>query len=123
MAHHVVDGRANAFGIALKVEVCRDSAVLNGVVVNPAVNLLGGDSCVDVFGNIVEYANIYCGRALNALDVLRSFEQVAGEWLGALVVETLQFLVKCLMALLVFLAAAAPAGIVASWYWSIVIHG
>ncbi len=97
--------------------------MLYGVVVNPAINFFGGNACVDVLGNIVEYANIYCGRALNALDILRCFEQMTREWLGALVVETLQFLVKCLMALLVFLAAAAPAGIVASWYRSIVIHG
>ena len=114
MADDFVDGRAHAVGIPLEVEVGRRATVLDGVVVDPLVDLGGVDACLDVLGHVIEHADVDGGRLLDALDVGGGLQKRAMGHLFALLVELLQTLVQVEVALLVFLPAAAPALVVAA---------
>mgnify|MGYP000588368552 CR=1 FL=1 len=120
---HVVDRGANALGVALIVEVGRRAAVLDGVVVDHLVDLVGGHARGDVLAYVIEHAHVDGGRALDALDVGGRLVERAGQNLPALFPQALKALIKGAMAFLIFFAAAAPASVVAAGYGSFVIHG
>ena len=123
MAYHVIDGGAHALGVALIVEVGGNAAALHGVVVDPLVHLGGGHAGGNVGGHVVQHADVDGRRALDALDVGRRLEEAADGHLEALVVEAVKALVNLGVALLVLLAASAPAGVVAAGDGQVVIHG
>ena len=123
VADNVVDRGAHALGIALVVEVGRRAAVLDGVVVDHLVDLVGGHARGDVLADVVEHANVDGGRALDALDVSRRLVERAGQNLPALLPQALEALVEGAVTFLIFLAAAAPAGVVAAGHRSLVKHG
>ena len=123
VADNVVDARADALGVALVVEVGGDAAVVDGVVVDPLVDLGGGHAGADILGDVVEHADVDGRGALDALDVLGGLEQAAGHDLLAGGGQAVEVLVHAGVALLVLLAGAAPAGVVAAGHVIIVIHG
>ena len=122
VADHFVDGRADAFRIALVIKVCRDASMLDGVIINPFVDLLGANACADPLGHEVQYADVDGSAFLDALDLLRRFQQAALGNLEALLIEALQALVEIEMALLVFAPAAAPAFVVTTGAFQIIVH-
>lgn len=123
VADHVVDRGAHALGIALVVEVGRRATVLDGVVVDHLVDLIGGHARGDVLAYVVEHAHVDGGGALDALDIGGRLVERAGQNLPALFPQAFEALIKDAMAFLVFLAAAAPASVVAAGHGSFVIHG
>ena len=122
MADDLVDGRANAFRVTLVIKVGRDAAVLDGVIVDPLVDLLGGDARSDALRHEIQHADVDGGASLDALDLLRRFQQAALGNLEALLIEALQTLVEIEMALLVFAPAAAPAFVVTAGAFQIIVH-
>ena len=123
MTDHVVDRGAYALGVALVVEVGRRATVLDGVVVDHLVNLVGGHARGDVLAYVVEHAYVNGGRALDALDIGGRLVERAGQDLPALFPQALEALVEGAMTFFIFFAAAAPASVVAARYGSIVKHG
>ena len=123
VADHVIDRGAHALGVALVVEVGRRATVLDGVVVDHLVDLVGGHARGDVLAYVVEHAHVDGGGALDALDVGGRLVERAGQDLPALFPQALEALIKSAMAFLIFFAAAAPASIVAAGYGSVVKHG
>ena len=123
VADHVVDRGAHALGIALVVEVGRRATVLDGVVVDHLVDLVGGHACGDMLAHIIEHAHVDGGRALDALDIGGRLVERAGQNLPALFPQALEALIEGAMTFLIFFAAAAPAGVVAAGHGSIVKHG
>ena len=123
MADDVVDRGAHALWVALVVEVGRCATVLDGVVVDHLVDLVGGHARGDVLAYVVEHAHIDGGRAFDALDVGGRLVERAGQNLPALFPQALKALIKGAMAFLIFFAAAAPASVVAARHGSFVIHG
>ena len=123
MADHIIDRCAHAFGVALVVEVGRRAAVLDGVVVDHLVDLVGGHARGDVFAYVIEHAHVDSGRALDALDIGGCLVERAGQDLPALFPQALKALIKGAMAFLIFFAAAAPASVVAAGHRSVVKHG
>ena len=123
MADDVVDRGAHALGIALVVEVGRRAAVLDGVIVDHLVDLVGGHARGDVLAYVIEHAHVDGGRAFDALDIGGRLVERAGQNLPALFPQALEALIEGAMAFLVFLAAAAPASVVAARHGSFVIHG
>ena len=120
---HVVDRGAHALGVALVVEVGRRATVLDGVVVDHLVDLVGGHARGDVLAYVVEHAHVDGGGALDALDVGGRLVERAGQNLPALLPQALEALVEGAVTFLIFFAAAAPASVVAAGYGSFVIHG
>ena len=120
---HVVDRGAYALGVALVVEVGRRAAVLDGVVVDHLVDLVGGHARGDVLAYVIEHAHVDGGRALDALDIGGRLVERAGQNLPALFPQALEALIKGAMAFLIFFAAAAPASVVAAGHGSFVKHG
>ena len=96
--------------------------MLDGVIVDPLVDLLGGDARADALGHKVQHADVDGSAFLDALDLLRRFQQAALGNLEALLIEALQALVEIEMALLVFAPAAAPAFVVATGAFQIIVH-
>ena len=123
MADDVVDRGAHALGIALVVEVGRRTAVLDGVVVDHLVDLVGGHACGDVLAHIIEHAHVDGGRAFDALDIGGRLVERAGQNLPALFPQALEALIKGTVAFFIFFAAATPASVVAARHGSFVIHG
>ena len=123
VADDVVDRGAHALGIALVVEVGRRATVLDGVVVDHLVDLVGGHARGDVFAYVIEHAHVDSGRALDALDIGGRLVERTGQNLPALLPQALEALVEGAVTFLIFFAAAAPAGVVAAGYGSFVIHG
>ena len=123
MADDVVDGGADAVGVTLVVEVRGDAAVLDGVVVDPLVDLGGGHARGDTLADHVEHADVDCRGALDALDVRGGLEQAAGHNLLALGRQAVEPLVERGVAFLVLLSGAAPAEVVAAGHDIVVIHG
>ena len=123
VADHVVDRGAHALGIALVVEVGRRATVLDGVVVDHLVDLVGGHARGDVLAHVVEHAYVDGGRTLDALDIGGRLVERAGQNLPALFPQALEALVEGAVAFLIFFAAAAPASVVAAGHGSFVIHG
>ena len=119
----VIDRGAYALGVALVVEVCRRAAVLDGVVVDHLVDLVGGHACGDMLAHIIEHAYVDGGRALDALDIGGRLVERAGQDLPALFPQALEALVEGAMTFLIFFAAAAPASVVAARHGSIVKQG
>ena len=123
MADHFVDAGADALGVAFVAQVGGGAAVLDGVVVYPLVDLLGGDAGADVIGNIIQDADVDFGTALDALDVVRALQRVMVGQQKALLVELFHVHVEGCVALLVFLTASTPTGVVAAESGFIPIHG
>ena len=123
MADHIIDRGAHAFGVALVVEIGRRATVLDGVVVDHLVNLVGGHARGDVLAYVVEHAHVDGGGALDALDIGGRLVERTGQNLPALLPQALEALVEGAVTFLIFFAAAAPAGVVAAGYGSFVIHG
>ena len=123
VADDVVDRGAHAVGIALEVEVGRYGVVRREVLLDPAVDVHGRDTCGDVLANVVEYAHVDGGRGLDALDVRGGLEERAGQNLLAVEVQALHALVRRTVALLVLAATPAPAGVVAPGNGQLVKHG
>ena len=123
MTDHIIDRGAHAFGVALVVEVGRRAAVLDGVVVDHLVDLVGGHARGDVLAYVIEHAHVDGGRALDALDIGGRLVERTGQDLPALLPEALEALVESAMAFLIFFAASAPASVVAARHGSFVIHG
>lgn len=84
MADDVVDRGAHALGIALVVKIGRRAAVLDGVVVDHLVDLVGGHARGDVFAYVIEHTHVDGGRALDALDIGGRLVERAGQNLPAL---------------------------------------
>ncbi len=122
VAHHFVDGGAHAFREAFVVEWRGDGAVLDGVVVHPHIDLLGGHAGPDALGHVIERAHVHGSRALHALDVGGGLQQIAARHVLAGLEEPFQALVEVEVALLVFLAAAAPAFVVAAGARQSIVH-
>jgi hypothetical protein len=120
---HIVDRGAHTLGIALVVEIGRRATVLDGVVVDHLIDLVGGHACGDMLAHIIKHAHVDGGRALNALDIGGRLVERTGQNLPALFPQALEALIKGAMAFLIFFAAAAPAGVVAAGHGSIVKHG
>ena len=123
MADDVVDRGAHALGIALVVEIGRRATVLDGVVIDHLVDLVGGHACGDMLAHIIEHAHVDSRRSLDTLDIGGRLVERAGQNLPALFPQAFETLIKGAMAFLVFLAAAAPASVVAAGHGSFVIHG
>jgi hypothetical protein len=123
VADHVVDRGAHAFGVALVVEVGRRATVLDGVVVDHLVDLVGGHARGDMLAHVIEHAHVDSGRALDAFDIGGHLVERAGQDLPALFPQALKALVESAMAFLIFFAASAPASVVAARHGSFVIHG
>ena len=96
--------------------------MLDGVIVDPLVDLLGGDARSDALRHKIQHADVDGGASLDALDLLRRFQQAALGNLEALLIEALQALVEIKVALLVFTPAAAPTLVVATGAFQIVVH-
>ena len=122
MANNVVDGRAHAFREAAVSQVGRRAAVFDGVIVNPLVDFFGGHARRNALGYHVEDAHVDGRACFDGLDVSGAFQNVARGNLVALIIELLQALIGLPMALLVLLAAAAPAFVVASRLAFAVVH-
>lgn len=88
------------------------AAVFDGVIVNPLVDFFGGHARRNALGYHVEHAHVDGCACFDGLDVSGAFQNVARGNLVALVIELLQALIGLPMALLVLLAAAAPAFVV-----------
>ena len=97
--------------------------MLDGVVVDHLVDLVGGHACGDMLAYVVEHAHVDGSGALDALDVGGRLVECAGQNLPALFPQALEALIKGTVAFLVFFAAAAPASVVAARHGSFVIHG
>ena len=123
MADHVVYRGAHALGVAFVVEIGRRAAMLDGVVVDHLVDLVGGHARGDVLAHVVEHAYVDGGRTLDALDIGGRLVERAGQNLPALFPQALEALVEGTVAFLIFFAAAAPASVVAAGHESIVKHG
>lgn len=123
MTDHVVDRGAHTLGVALVVEVGRRATVLDGVVVDHLVDLVGGHARGDVLTYVIEYAHVDGCRAFDALDIGGRLVERTGQNLPALLPQALEALVEGAVAFLVLLAAAAPASVVAARHGSFVIHG
>ena len=122
MANNVVDGRAHALRESAVTQIGRRAAVLDGVIVNPLVDFLGGHARRNALGDHVEHAHVDGGARFDGLDVGGALQNVARGNFVALVVELLQALIGLPMALLVLFAAAAPAFVVASRLAFAVVH-
>ena len=96
--------------------------MLHGVVVHPLVNLLSGNARRDALGHVVQHAHVHLGAALDALDLGRGLQQIARGNLLTGLGELFQALVEIEVAFLVFLAAAAPALVVAPRALKTVVH-
>lgn len=103
MADDVVDRGAHALWVAFVVEVGRRTTVLDGVVVDHLVDLVGGHACGDVLAYVVEHAYVDGGGALDALDIGGRLVERAGQNLPALFPQALEALIKGAMAFLIFL--------------------
>ena len=123
VADDVVDRGTHALGIALVVEIGRRATVLDGVVVDHLVDLIGGHARGDVLAYVIEHAHVDGCRAFDAFDIGGRLVERAGQNLPALFPQALEALIKGAMAFLVLLAAAAPASVVAARHGSFVIHG
>ena len=84
VADDVVDRGAHALWVALVVEVGRRATVLDGVVVDHLVDLVGGHARGDVLAYVVEHAHVDGGGALDALDVGGRLVERTGQNLPAL---------------------------------------
>ena len=87
---------------------------VGGYLVNPVVNVLGGDTGLDMCGNVVQAGNVDPGTFPDLLDLFLVLNEIVGGDDGAVVSEVLQHIVESAVTMLVLLAAAAPAGIVSS---------
>jgi hypothetical protein len=123
VADDVVDRGAHALGIALVVEIGWRATVLDGVVVDHLVDLVGGHACGDMLAHVIEHAHVDGCRALDALDIGGSLVERARKNLPALFPQALEALVEGAVTFLIFFAAAAPASVVAAGHGSIVKHG
>ena len=97
--------------------------MLDGVVVDHLVDLVGGHARGDVLAYVIEHAHVDGGRAFDALDIGGCLVERAGQNLPALFPQAFEALIKGAVAFLIFFAAAAPAGIVAAGHGSVVKHG
>ena len=97
--------------------------MLDGVVIDPLVHLGRRHARGNALGHHVKHTDVDGRGALDALDVLRRLEQVTIDHLLAIEVALLEALVDGRVALLVLLAAAAPARLVAARDRFVVIHG
>ena len=109
MTYYAVDRGANAVGVALEVKIGRDAPTFNRVVIDPLVYL-------------IEYPEIDRGRAINALDFFRAFKERTGNYFVPIKIKTFEAAINGSVAFLVFLSASAPAFIVASGLWAVVVH-
>jgi hypothetical protein len=122
VAYDIVDGGADAIGIALEIEVGRHGAMCRKIGLDPLVDVHRRDAGTDMLSHIVEHAHVHSSRGLDALDVSRHLQKRARQHLFAVIVETLHLHVGCFMAFLVFLPASAPAGIVPARHRLMIEH-
>ena len=92
------------------------------VLVHPLIDLLGGHAGLDALSDVIEHTHVHLRAALDAFDILARFEQSASRHLAPLLIEMLELLIDSQMALLILLAAAAPACVVALGLALSVIH-
>ena len=114
VAHHVVNGGAVAFGIAFIIQRRGQSAALDGLLIDPLVDFLGGDAGLDVCRHIVQNGDVDLRALPDTGNLGGGFDHAAGGDFRAHVAVTADKTVKIQVAFFVFDAAAAPAGVVAS---------
>ena len=111
VADHLVDGRAHGFGIAFIIEGSGNGTGARGLLIDPAVDFLGGDAFLYALLHIVQDVDVDLGASADAGNLLFGFEQGAVRHLGPRVAEGLQVLVDGGVAVPVGTVAAAPAGL------------
>ena len=72
--------------------------VFFGLLTDPVVDLLGGDSLTDVFRHIVKDSHIYLGAFPDGLDLGRSLDHVGGGDHMSLTAVQCDLLVKIIVA-------------------------
>ena len=83
-------------------------------VVYPLVDLLRGNSRSDVLRHIIKDCHIQFSALTNPLDLCRCLDDLVGRNLVACEAGTTDLLVKCHMALTIWLPASTPAWIIFS---------
>ena len=76
MAHDLVDRGTHAFGKTIVIERSRNSAVTNGDLVHPVVDLLRCHSRSDMFSDIIQHRDVDLAALFYFLDLLRCFDQL-----------------------------------------------
>ena len=109
VADLLVDGGADAFGEALVVQRRGDGPGLRGLLIDPAVDLLGGNAGADVLRHIVQHGDVHLGAAADLFDLGFVFDQPPGRQVNAGMAQGFVFFVKGAMAILICFSAAAPA--------------
>ena len=113
MAHLIVDRRADALGESFVIQRRGNAAHLGRLLIHPAVDFRRGNARADVRGDVIEHRDVDLRAFANACDLRLVFNHVVGRNDRAAAVHVVELLVKIIMAMLVFFAAAAPAGHVA----------
>ena len=98
MAHHFVDGGTDALGVTLKVEGGGCGVIFFGLLTDPVVDLLGGDSLTDVFRHIVQDRHVHLGALTDSLNLGRGLNHVGGGDHVSLTTVQCDFLVKIIVA-------------------------
>ena len=110
MADLIVDGRADALREALVIQRCGDAAPAGGFLVDPMVNLLGGNARVDMLRNVIQHRDVDLRAFADSLDLRLVLNQLTLRHFKALFPQRLILLVKFFMASLISFPAPAPAG-------------
>ena len=116
MANHLVNGGAYTLWIAFIIQWGRDPAMADGLFMYPVIDLLGSNAWTDVLSHIIQHGNIDLTTFFDLLNLLRGFDQVVVKYRIAFLLHLFQLFVKCFVALFVFFAASAPAGIISSYF-------
>ena len=114
VANLLVDGGADALRISLVVQVGRNRAHVVCDLVDPVVDLFGGDAGFNVLLDVVENGDIDLAAGLDLFDLRRRLQQFVIRNKKASALKILDLLIESQMALLVFFAGTAPAGIISS---------
>ena len=114
MTYLIVYGGAYALWITLIIEGCRNTTHLCRQIIHPVIDLLGGDTFFDVLSYIVQHRDVDLGALADACDLILIFDDGVVRYQMSCILDTLDLFVHSHVALLIFLAALAPARVIAS---------
>ena len=113
MAHDIVDRGADTFRKTFVVKRRRNGVHFYRRIIDDAIDFLCAHALADLRGHLIENGNIDLRTLADTFDLLRRLDHAVLRHLNAKRLKVLQFIVKFLMAVLVFFTASAPAGVVA----------
>ena len=114
MVYLIIDGCAYALGIAFIIEGCRDAAHLCRGVIDDPVYLLRAHAGAYLIADLVENRDVDLRALADLLDLRRCLYQAVIRHNMALQLAEHDLFVKSHMTVLIFSAAAAPAGIISA---------